>query len=65
MRPDFHVLFSGLEDQVNKRLSGGVGWKWRGIGVNAPKPVSSKSMLLKKAMVGELQIEVQLIKTKE
>lgn len=57
MRPDFHVLFSGFQNQINVCLVGGTDREWRRRRVNAPEPVSSKSMSLKRSKIRELETE--------
>lgn len=55
VRPNFQVLLRRFQYQVNKSPRRSSCWKWRGVFVNAPKPVSGKSMRLKRATICELQ----------
>lgn len=60
MRPNFHVLISGFQNQINICLVGGADREWRRGRVNAPEPVSSKSMSLKRSEIRELKTESTL-----
>ena len=61
VRPDLHVFFRGLKDQIHKSFTRSICWKWRRVVVNGPEPVSSKSMLLKCTMASELQSESKFL----